>query len=62
MAETTKGNFDEVSPILDDEDAATLAAIDRGIQAADEGQTVSLDEARQQMREWLTRSSSPKTR
>ena len=55
-------DFDEPTPILDDEDEATLAAIDRGIRAADEGRVMPLEEVRKRMQEWLTKSSSPKTR
>ena len=49
-------------PILDEEDEATLAAIDRGVQSADDGRLVPLEEVRQRMNRWLTKSSSPKTR
>jgi predicted transcriptional regulator len=48
--------------ILDEEDEATLAAIDRGIQSADEGRVVPLEEVRLRMNRCLTKSSSPKTR
>ena len=48
--------------ILDEEDEATLAAIDRGIKAADEGRVVPLREVRRRMEQWATKSSSPKTR
>ena len=44
-----------------EEDEETLAAIDRGIKAADEGGVVSLEEARRRMREWFAKSSSQKT-
>ncbi len=43
---------------VDDE---TLAAIDRGIKAADEGRVVPLEEVRRRMQEWNTKSSSRKT-
>ncbi len=62
MAEEKKLNFNEPAPILDEEDEATLAAIDRGTKAADEGRVVPLEEVRQRMKKWLTKSSSPKTR
>ena len=62
MAEVKNREVAEPDPILDEEDEATLAAIDRGIKAADEGRVVSFEEARRRLREWLTRSSSPKTR
>jgi predicted transcriptional regulator len=57
-----KEDVNESAPILDEEDEATLAAIDRGIQSADEGRVVPLEEARSRMHRWLTKSSSPKTR
>jgi predicted transcriptional regulator len=60
VEEVKKLGIDERSAILDDEDEATLAAIDRGIRSADEGRVVGLDEVRQRLRQWLTRSSSPK--
>jgi predicted transcriptional regulator len=55
-------DFDQSAPILDEEDEATLAAIDRGVQSADDGRLVPLEEVRQRMNRWLTKSSSPKTR
>ena len=42
-------------------DEATLAAIDRGIKAADEGRVVPLEEVRRRMQEWNTKSSLRKT-
>lgn len=39
----------------------TLAAIDRGIKAADEGRLVPLEEVRRRMQEWHTKSSLRKT-
>jgi hypothetical protein len=39
-------DFNEPVPVTEEEDEETLAAIDRGINDADEGRTVSLDEAR----------------
>ena len=53
---------DDSAPILDEEDDATLAAIDRGIKAADDGRVLSLEEVRRRMEQWATQSSSPKTR
>jgi predicted transcriptional regulator len=43
-------------------DAETLAAIDRGIKDADEGRTVSLDEASKLIPQWLSKFASPKPR
>ena len=62
VAEVKKKDVNESAPILDTEDEATLAAIDRGIKSADEGRVVLLEEVRQRMSRWLTNSSSPKTR
>jgi predicted transcriptional regulator len=50
---------------VDDEvavDAKTLAAIDRGIKDADEGRTVSLDEARKLIPQWISKFESQKPR
>ena len=63
MGEVKKLDFDaDSTPILDEEDEATLAAIDRGIKAADEGRLVPLQEVRRRMEQWATKSSSPKMR
>jgi predicted transcriptional regulator len=62
MAEVKKREVAGPDPILDEEDQATLAAIDHGIKAADEGRVVSSEEARRRLREWLSKSSSPKNR
>jgi hypothetical protein len=43
-------------------DAETLAAIDRGIEDADAGRTVSLEEARQMIPEWISKFESRKPR
>ena len=61
-AEVKKVDFNDSVPLTEEEDEETLAAIDRGIKAADEGRVVSSEEARRRMQEWLTKSSSPKTR
>ena len=39
-------------------DAATLAAIDRGVKAADEGRTVSIEEARKMIPQWIFKFES----
>ena len=61
MAEAKKLGCDEPVPILDKEDDETLAAIDRGAKSADEGRVVPLEKVRERMRQWLSKSSSPKT-
>jgi predicted transcriptional regulator len=45
-----------------EEDEETLAAIDRGIKAADEGRTVPLEEVRKMVSEWTRKSGSRKER
>jgi len=43
-------------------DEETLAAIDRGTKAADEGRTVSLEEVSQMIPEWMRKFESRKGR
>jgi predicted transcriptional regulator len=45
-----------------EEDDETLAAIDRGIQDAEEGRVVSAEEARRRVQQWLSKSSTPQKR
>ena len=61
MGEPNKQDFIEAASILDGEDEPTLAAIDRSAKTADDGRVVPLEEVRQRMNQWLTKSSSPKT-
>ncbi|HLK22024.1 MAG TPA: hypothetical protein VKT81_23910 [Bryobacteraceae bacterium] len=42
--------------------AETLAAIDRGIEDADRGHTVSIEEARKLIPEWIAKFESEKPR
>jgi predicted transcriptional regulator len=43
-------------------DAETLAAIDRGINDADEGRTASLDEVRKMIPQWISKFESQQPR
>jgi predicted transcriptional regulator len=43
-------------------DAATMAAIDRGIEDADKGRTVAVDEAREMIPQWISKFESQKPR
>ena len=61
MAEPKKLFLENTEPLLDDEDEATLAAIDRGIEAANEGRVVPFDEVQRRVQEWSSKSSSRKT-
>jgi predicted transcriptional regulator len=49
-------------PLTAEEDGETLAAIDRGLKGADEGRTVSVEEVREMISQWIAKSASPKTR
>jgi len=62
MADAKKINFNEPAPLTDDEDDATLAAIDRGIKDADEGRTVPLEDVRKMIPEWISKFESRKKR
>jgi len=56
-----EAKFDHPVPELTgQEDAETLAAIDRGIEDAREGRVVSLEDARRYIDQWHSKSSSPK--
>jgi predicted transcriptional regulator len=47
-----------VDPEKVEVDAETLAAIDRGIQDADEGRKVSIDEVRKMIPKWISKFES----
>ena len=53
MAEVKKLDFGGTDHILDEEDEATLAAIDRDIKDADEGRLVPAEEVRERMKNGL---------
>ena len=62
MARADEAGFDQSEGLLDLEEDLTLRAIDRGVKAADEGRVMTSEDARRRIEEWLTRSSTPKTR
>ena len=62
MARAKEFEFEKPAPVIDDEDEATLAAIDDGIRDAKAGRTVDLEQVRKLMPQWITASSSPKDR
>ena len=45
-------------PVVDDEDDATLAAIDKGARDAKAGRTVPAEKVRNLLRQWITAFSS----
>jgi hypothetical protein len=49
MAEVKKVDFNDPVPLTEEGDEETLAAIDRGIKAADEGRVVSSEEVRRRL-------------
>jgi predicted transcriptional regulator len=49
------GNSDH---LLDEEDEHTLAAIDRGLKAANEGRLIPAEEVQRRVEKWLTESST----
>jgi hypothetical protein len=50
-------DFNAPVPLTEAEGEETLAAIDRGIQDADQGRTVSLEEARELISKWISKSA-----
>jgi len=62
MADAKKIDFNEPAPLTDEEDDATLAAIDQGIKDADEGRTVPLEEVRKMIPKWISKFESRKKR
>lgn len=59
MAEAKRFDLNDPAPIVDDdEDAATLAAIDEGIRDAEAGRTVPIDKVRRLLPQWITTASS----
>jgi predicted transcriptional regulator len=49
-------------PLVQEEDEETLAAIDRGIEAADEGRTIAIDEVRKMIPGWVSKFESQNRR
>jgi predicted transcriptional regulator len=60
MAKAKKSDFENPDPILEDQDEETLAAIDKGLRDAAQGQTVSAKEVRQRLPQWIPNSSTRK--
>jgi predicted transcriptional regulator len=62
MANASGMDLDDPTPIDEQEDEETLAAIDEGIGDAEAGRTVPIEEVRRLLPEWITASSSRKER
>jgi predicted transcriptional regulator len=62
MAEASRIDFDDPTPIDEEEDERTLAAIDEGIRDAEAGRTVPIDEVRRLLPKRITASPSRKKR
>ena len=58
MAKVKKFELEDPVPILDDEDAETLAALDEGVRDAEAGRTVPSEEVRKLLPKWISASSS----
>jgi predicted transcriptional regulator len=62
MAKAEESDFEKPAPVIEEEDEATLAAIDEGIRDAKAGRTVALEKVRKLLPKWITASSSRKER
>ena len=58
MAKVKESEIEKPVPVTDDEDEATLAAIDEGIRDAKAGRTVVADEVRKLLPKWIHHSES----
>ncbi len=58
MAKTKESDFEKLTPVIEEEDEATLAAIDEGIRDAKAGRTAALEKVRKLLPQWITASSS----
>lgn len=62
MAKTKEPALKKPVRVPDEEDAATLAAINEGIADATSGRIVPIEEVRELLPKWISASSSPKER
>lgn len=62
MPDAKEFDFEKPLPAVDDEDDATLAAIDEGIRDAKAGRTVPAEKVRRLLRQGITALSSHKER
>jgi predicted transcriptional regulator len=57
---TKEPDFERTAPALDEEDGATLAAIDEGLRDAKSGRTIPVEQVRELLPKWISASSSRK--
>lgn len=62
MGDRNSVDYCETDSILHEEDEATLAAIDEGLRAADEGRFVPEEEVRKLLPRWISEFSTPSRR
>jgi predicted transcriptional regulator len=62
MSKPKEFEFEKPATVIEDEDEATLAAIDEGIRDAKAGRTVPMEKVRKLLPQWITDSSSRKGR
>jgi len=62
MAKAKESDFEKPVPVADDEDEATLAAIDEGILMLKAGRSVPAEEVRKLLPKWITASSNTQER
>jgi predicted transcriptional regulator len=62
MSKAKESEREKSAPAIDDEDEATLAAIDEGMRDAKAGRTVPMEKVRKLLSQWITASSSRKGR
>ncbi len=60
MAKVKESNFEKPVPVADDEEQATLAAIDEGVRDAKAGRTILAEEVRKLLPKWITGSLTRK--
>lgn len=62
MAKTKESDLEKPAPAHDEEDEATLAAIDEGLRDAKSGRTIPIEQVRELLPKWISSSSSRKKR
>jgi predicted transcriptional regulator len=62
MAKAKKFELENPDPVLDDEDEETLAAIDEGVRDVEAGRVVPAEKVRELLPQWITASSTRKSR